>query len=337
MKVFHMESGLGNQMLDYADLLAARKANPQEKFYIETLIYECAQDVVCMWQGYELERIFGIKERNVRELFSSAQWQQIIADVNKSEFWKHNWAYTGSIIQAFARQNVVLQDRHPRVAITHKNISVAQPISKSKYLAKRLAFTLIPKRYENEFGIADILFKKSNTDDLDGHYLRFKYKGNGIERIEADLRRAFTFPAYDEKNFGMSRFLRSVNSVAIHARRGDLLGQNGYCYKYGYFKRAVSFIKKQVKSPVFVFFCDPSSVSWSRENLSVFGLNAKDQIYFVDWNKGDTSFRDMQLMTDCKHNIITESTFGWWGAYLNQNPDKITCSPDIRLNTTHWF
>lgn len=53
-----------------------------------------------------------------------------------------------------------------------------------------------------------------------------------------------------------------------------------------------------------------------------------DKVYFVDWNKGEESFRDMQLMAECKHNIFTQSSFGFWGAYLNTNPDKITCAPD---------
>ena len=134
----------------------------------------------------------------------------------------------------------------------------------------------------------------------------------------------------------MSSFLDKSNSVAIHARRGDLLGNNGWCYKYGYFRRAVNHIRKNVANPVFVFFTDPGSIQWCRDNARTFGLDySKDKVYFVDWNSGSESFRDMQLMSHCKHAIITTSSFGWWGAYFINNPEKITISPCVEIDTTY--
>lgn len=58
---------------------------------------------------------------------------------------------------------------------------------------------------------------------------------------------------------------------------------------------------------------------------------------FVDWNGGEDSYRDMQLMSYCKHNVITFSSFGWWGSWLNENPEKITISPSVWINTTNHF
>ena len=136
----------------------------------------------------------------------------------------------------------------------------------------------------------------------------------------------------------MLELIRGCNSISIHARRSDLLFVNGYCYKYGFFKRAVKYIKKHVENPVFFFFTDEKSVGWCEINEKMFGLNfKKDKIYFVDWNKGEDSYRDMQLMAECKHNIFTESSFGFWGAYLNTNPDKITCAPDPTILATNSF
>ena len=142
----------------------------------------------------------------------------------------------------------------------------------------------------------------------------------------------------DLKNLQAADQIRNCNSVAIHARRGDLLQSNGYCYQYGYFKRATKYIKKRISDPAFFFFCDTGSIEWCRSHLDIFGLDMKkDKINFINWNQGLEYYRDMQLMSICKHNIVTSSSFGWWGAYFNNNPDKITCSPSVWLNTTNHF
>lgn len=183
------------------------------------------------------------------------------------------------------------------------------------------------------------IYRKYPTDSYVGHSFAFKYKGFGIEKIEREIKEAFRFPIIqDEKNLEILQYIKSHETVSIHARRSDLLFLNGHCYRYGFFKRSVRYIRKKVKNPVFVFFTDENSQGWCEENAKIFGLDLKkDQVRFVTWNKGEDSFRDMQLMAQCKHNIFTESTFGFWGAYLNENPDKITCAPDVTILATNTF
>ena len=185
----------------------------------------------------------------------------------------------------------------------------------------------------------DNLFYSSDEDQLTGQRLTFKYMGSGIEYIDEDIRKTFVFPAIvDGMNKELADKISNSESVAIHARRGDMLTVNGKYYKSGYFRRAVWYIKKNIKSPVFFFFCDHESVDWCRIHPEIFGLNFnKDNVEFVDCNSGVNSYRDMQLMAMCKHNIITNSSFGWWGSYLNNNPDKITISPEIEINTRFHF
>lgn len=336
MKVFHIESGLGNQMLDYADMIASASCNKDE-YYIETIIYELgeAQDGISMWNGYELESIFDLHLNNVKSLFHDRDWREIREEVLKSEFWNDGWTYSDAITTAFRKHGLDLIDRNPKVHNGRKVMPVE--IKFPKYMAKQMYYRALKGR-ENNAAIPDRIYFKSETDDFNGHFLRLMYKGNQIDRIEGQLRTAFRFPEYDEKNARFAQTLKKENSVAVHARRGDFLGHNAYCYKFGYFRRALSLIRKKVSDPLFVFFCDPGSIQWCRENPHIFGLNfEKDRVVFADWNSGAESYRDMQLMADCRHNVITNSSFGWWGAYLNHHPDKITISPDARINTTHWM
>ena len=62
------------------------------------------------------------------------------------------------------------------------------------------------------------------------------------------------------------------------------------------------------------------------------GLIGNREVVFVDWNRKENSFRDMQLMSLCKHNIIANSSFSWWGAWLNQNESKVVIAPSVWMN-----
>ena len=72
MKVVHIESGLGNQMLSYCEYLAIKKMNPNDDCYIETIIYELPEcnDIICQWNGYELNNIFGLDAPNIKNHFN---------------------------------------------------------------------------------------------------------------------------------------------------------------------------------------------------------------------------------------------------------------------------
>ena len=71
MKIVHIESGLGNQMLSFCEYIALKMMNPEDDVYVETVIYDIPEcnDIICQWNGYELNRIFGINAPNIRERF----------------------------------------------------------------------------------------------------------------------------------------------------------------------------------------------------------------------------------------------------------------------------
>ena len=345
MKVVHIESGLGNQMLSYCEYLAIKKMNPNDDCYIETIIYELPEcnDIICQWNGYELNNIFGLDAPNIKDHFNKETWERIIKEIRTTEFWLHNWNYPVYFTNAFRHAGIDLINMRgdfEAPGATYMTMH-STPRYKRTFLFQYANF--IRKKYFHRPPKTIVqpndLFIETDKDIFTGQRLTFKYVGSGIERIEKEIKELFTFPPYvDERNALAHKEIASSQSVGIHARRGDMLSYNFDCYYGGYFKRAIKYIKEKVPSPIFYIFCDPGSVEWAKEHGSTFGLDFhRDIVKFVDWNKGNDSWRDMQLLSACKHQVITRSSFGWWGAYLNSNPDKITCSPDPIINTTHHF
>ena len=103
MRIVHMDSGLGNQMLDYAEYLAIQKMNPDDELYLETIIYEIPDDVpgmISQWNGYELNHVFGINPPNIKQLFDEEAWTRIVNKVKASRFWLDNWNNAPFITQA---------------------------------------------------------------------------------------------------------------------------------------------------------------------------------------------------------------------------------------------
>lgn len=129
--------------------------------------------------------------------------------------------------------------------------------------------------------------------------------------------------------FGLNSeaFERIINSnaVSIHIRRGDYVTNSsanefhGIC-EMEYYRRAMALIESKLNHPKYFVFSD--DLAAAKEVLGDI-----DCAEFIDWNSFDDSFQDMRLMSYCKHNIIANSSFSWWGAWLNNNPEKIVVAP----------
>lgn len=151
-----------------------------------------------------------------------------------------------------------------------------------------------------------------------------------VEAVEKEVKECFSFvPFTDDFNKAIAIELMSCNSVGIHVRKGnDYMSRIWYqntCL-VDYYLKAIARIKELVENPRFFVFTD--NPQWVKENFS--GLDYK----LVEGNPSDGwgSHFDMQLMSLCKHNIISNSTYSWWGAFLNGNDDKIVVCPEIWFN-----
>ena len=164
------------------------------------------------------------------------------------------------------------------------------------------------------FGKDDIYFK--------GLWQSWKY----FDSIEDEVRKNFEFKRpLSQMNAAVADAMAQSESVSIHVRRGDRLEkklweEQGSICTPDYYNWAIANIRQQLGEEVH-FFVFSDDIAWARENLKV------DNVTFIDWNKGPDSAVDMHLMSLCKHNIIANSSFSWWAAYLNKNPDKIVIAP----------
>lgn len=144
-----------------------------------------------------------------------------------------------------------------------------------------------------------------------------------VNQVETELKERFRFPEInDEKNKSFEEECKKKTIIGVHVRRGDYLKDknfNSIC-GYEYYRKAIILMKEKYPDACFAFFSD--DLNWCKEKFG----DVNNNIY-VDWNIGTNSFRDMQLMSLCKHNIIANSTFSWWGAWLNSNTNKTVIIP----------
>lgn len=136
----------------------------------------------------------------------------------------------------------------------------------------------------------------------------------------------------DERNLNLHQALLSKNnSVSVHVRRGDFLNKRiykGLCGK-DYYLKAIAEAKRIAGNDA-DFYVFSNDLPWCRENLS--DLIAAEHFHAVDWNTGLNSYKDMILMGACRVNIIANSSFSWWGAYLNQRTDRQVIAPEKWIN-----
>lgn len=161
---------------------------------------------------------------------------------------------------------------------------------------------------------------------LTGYWQSERY----FQAISDVIRADFTFkPPLNEKNADIAQQISHVNAVSLHIRRGDYvqnpitLATHGLC-TLDYYKAAIQTIAQSVEQPQFFIFSD--DIAWVKANLTL-----PYPCHYIAHNQGAESYNDMRLMSLCQHHIIANSSFSWWGAWLNPSPTKIVIAPK------QWF
>lgn len=147
-----------------------------------------------------------------------------------------------------------------------------------------------------------------------------------FKSAEVQLRKEFIFrEPLSGRNSVLAAEISACQSVSVHIRRGDYVNDPKTrailctCSE-DYYLRAINYIAGQVNHPVFYIFSD--DVGWAKQRLQISYPSV-----FVDHNFRAESYRDMQLMSLCHHHIIANSSFSWWGAWLNGKPGKRVVAP----------
>lgn len=164
---------------------------------------------------------------------------------------------------------------------------------------------------------------------LDGYWQSEKY----FLDIESVIRKEFTVKTPQAgKNKALAEQITSCESVSLHIRRADYANSAEINKRYGtcsldYYDNSIKGLVDSVRNPHFFIFSDDPM--WVSNNLKL-----SYPAILVDHNAGDKSYEDLRLMSQCKYNIIANSSFSWWGAWLNSYPDKRVYAPKRWLADT---
>lgn len=263
--------GLGNQLSQYAFFLNRRTLNQRAHAF-----YAFKQH-----NGYELNRLFGLKE----DLPWYLQFIRVVFRLGIS-----------------------------RRFYSARTADFALSLLRIKIITESSDYRFDPSLLKPWFGIR-IFF---------GGWHDSRY----FSAAEKVVRNAYDFPKLDSTNEQMLLQIQQTSSVSIHVRRGDYLkGKNaelfGSIATQTYYQNAILWVRQRMFSegntPKFFVFSD--DIDWCKNTL---GLS---DATFVNINSGRDSWKDMVLMSHCRMNIIANSTFSWWAAWLNKTTEKAVLCP----------
>lgn len=211
---------------------------------------------------------------------------------------------------------------------THDVLGWQSPCAIRKIISKSALAPLRRHEYvvEPHFQYWSDIDKVPSNCFLSGYWQSEKYFLDAAQEIRSD----FTFKRrLSAKNTEFANNIENTNAISLHVRRGDYANHSRTTAVHGlctsdYYKAAIDYICKRVENPFLYIFSD--EVEWVKSNLTI-----TLPCQYIDHNKDRDSFNDMHLMSLCKHHIVANSSFSWWGAWLNRDPRKLVVAPK------RWF
>lgn len=215
---------------------------------------------------------------------------------------------------------------HPEIA-TDKEIEMLRGSKKAiRRLLCRIGLSSASYVKEKALAFNPSYLALGNNHFLDGYWQSEKYFKSYEQILRQDFKFVHPLSAHNQE---FKEKIQSSISVSLHIRRGDYVANtktnqfHGTC-SLEYYQKAAHFIAKKIDTPVFFIFSD--DIAWCKNNLQL-----EFPICFVETDTLSSPHEDMHLMSLCSHHIVANSTFSWWGAWLNPNPTKVVIAPK------QWF
>ncbi len=191
-------------------------------------------------------------------------------------------------------------------------------------IVSRLPLLPRPWRHyrESDFSFNSKFNSLGDNTYLDGYWQSYRYFENISESIKSEL-----VPLLDPaaRDGAISDQIQRTEAVSVHVRRGDYVTLQSAAKVHGasplaYYRQALQVVADKIKNPCFYVFSD--DMEWVRASMDFPG-----PVVFVDHNDSDSAFQDLRLMSQCRHHIVANSSFSWWGAWLNSREDKLVIAP----------
>ncbi len=199
------------------------------------------------------------------------------------------------------------------------------------HVCRRMAIGFFtPTIYEDKSSFRPDVFKplSKRTYYLIGDWQRLQY----FDKYADDIKKMFVYQKAlsDGATNWKTAIMKEKNSVAVHARRGDYVSLNA-ALESDYFIKAIELMGGKLQNPT--FYCFSEDIGWLKEALS--SLQEKYRFEYVEYDSDEKGIEDFELMRLCNHQIVANSTYSWWAAYLNSNPEKTVIHPNTH-NDDFW-
>ena len=281
-----LNGGLANQTFQYIfyRFLQLSRGSAEGVYMDDSFFYTHR-----IHNGYELEKVFGVKPALLSGLFDDDVWAEMIEQKKAGRSIPQQLLDMGEPINVLTESDTLQE---------------FNPYSGEVYTAKGGCNRFHPRLAELE-GEWYLHFYGLNT----GYFLQFR----DVLKEELSFK-----PFTEPQNIDIQARLLSEDSICLHVRRGDFV-DIGRAVEPKYYREALEKLLEGHSGALLAVFSD--DLGWCRDHADELGISLADKVLYVEGNRGESSFRDLQLMSLCRGMVITDSSFCMLAALLN---DRLT-------------